>query len=263
VPQGQLITDYFSTTSLWFIQGKSSCRIYYHGYDPIPRFIFHWDDQVVFEASGTDMKRYSGLIFRWVVDRPLPSSLKKEYYEINLGPYASTYEDLFKHKWPIPEIKTLPHKQMIGLKIQSTASNQDSTVELWKDFMPRVQEIKNKKGPELYSVQFFDPSLDFKNFSPTSTIFEKWAAVEVNGLDDIPEKLEPFSLIEGLYAVFPYKGASYEAIGTLQYIYETWIPSSDYSLDNQRGHLAIMGEKYKNNDPSSEEEFWIPIKKKI
>jgi AraC family transcriptional regulator len=29
---------------------------------------------------------------------------------------------------------------------------------------------------------------------------------------------------------------------------------------DQRPHVEVMGEKYKNNDPDSEEEIWIPIK---
>ncbi|HLT33108.1 MAG TPA: GyrI-like domain-containing protein, partial [Aquaticitalea sp.] len=46
---------------------------------------------------------------------------------------------------------------------------------------------------------------------------------------------------------------------TYQYIYGQWIPNSEYELDD-RPHFALMGEKYK--DPESEEEFWIPIRKK-
>lgn len=42
---------------------------------------------------------------------------------------------------------------------------------------------------------------------------------------------------------------------------KTWLPASDYNLDN-RPHFEVLGEKYKNNDPTSEEEIWIPIKLK-
>ena len=46
---------------------------------------------------------------------------------------------------------------------------------------------------------------------------------------------------------------------TFQYIFGTWMPDSGYKWDN-RPQFEILGEKYKNNDPSSEEEIWIPIK---
>ncbi len=39
------------------------------------------------------------------------------------------------------------------------------------------------------------------------------------------------------------------------------LPNSEYELEN-RPHFEVLGEKYKNNDPNSEEEIWIPIKKK-
>ena len=37
---------------------------------------------------------------------------------------------------------------------------------------------------------------------------------------------------------------------------------SEYEFDN-RPQFEILGEKYKNNAPDSEEEIWIPIKKRI
>jgi AraC family transcriptional regulator len=42
------------------------------------------------------------------------------------------------------------------------------------------------------------------------------------------------------------------------YIFNTWLPKSGYQLD-RRPHFEILGEKYKNNNPDSEEEIWIPI----
>jgi AraC family transcriptional regulator len=73
--------------------------------------------------------------------------------------------------------------------------------------------------------------------------------------------METFTLTSGLYAVFQYKGTANEAAGTFQYILGTWLPNSEYTLDS-RPHFEILGEKYKNNDPDSEEEIWIPIKPK-
>jgi AraC family transcriptional regulator len=71
--------------------------------------------------------------------------------------------------------------------------------------------------------------------------------------------MEPLALPGGLYAVFLYHGAASQADQTFQYIFGTWIPNSGYSLDN-RPHFEILGKKYKNEDPDSEEEIWIPIK---
>ncbi len=65
----------------------------------------------------------------------------------------------------------------------------------------------------------------------------------------------------GLYAVFIHKGPASEGKKTYEFIFGVWLPESDYELDN-RPHFAVMGEKYKNNAPDSEEELWIPIEKK-
>jgi AraC family transcriptional regulator len=77
----------------------------------------------------------------------------------------------------------------------------------------------------------------------------------------IPKEMEPYLLPEGLYAVFNYKGAASQGANMFRYIFGTWLPASDYLLDN-RPHFEILGEKYKNEDPESEEEIWIPIKTK-
>ena len=134
------------------------------------------------------------------------------------------------------------------------------TVELWQSFMPQRKEIRNKLNAELISIEVYDHNLDFKDFNPT-TEFEKWAAVEVSAFEEIPENMETLTLPGGLYALFLYKGAANDFASTFRYIFGIWLPASEYSLDN-RPHFEVMGEKYKGNDPTSEEEIWIPIKLK-
>jgi AraC family transcriptional regulator len=72
--------------------------------------------------------------------------------------------------------------------------------------------------------------------------------------------METYTLPGGLYAVFFYKGLNTDT-SIFEYIHRTWLPNSNYLLDN-RPHFEILGEKYKNADPNSEEEIWIPIKLK-
>lgn len=159
-----------------------------------------------------------------------------------------------------PEIKDLAEKMLIGKQIKMCLSD-DKTLELWRSFMPRRKEISNKLGSELFSIQIFDNNLDFANFN-TQTVFEKWAAVEVSNFDAIPDEMETLIIPGGLYAVFLYHGSSAAAAKTFQYIFESWLPNSTFSLD-KRPQFEIMGEKYKNDDPDSEEEIWIPIKLKV
>ena len=157
-----------------------------------------------------------------------------------------------------PRIETLSEKKLIGKRITMSLSN-NKTAELWKSFMPRRKEIQNCIGTNLYSMQIYDP-LYFSNFDSNAD-FEKWATIEVTYFDKVPDEMEAFTLIGGLYTVFSHKGDASSAPKTFQYIFTTWLPNSDYLLDN-RPHFEILGEKYKNNDPTSEEEIWIPIKLK-
>jgi AraC family transcriptional regulator len=156
----------------------------------------------------------------------------------------------------IPRIETITEKKLIGTRIRMRLSDNQTGL-LWRDFMPRRTEIRNSLNTNLYSIEIYDRSHNFRDFN-LDTEFEKWAAIEVSNFDIIPEQMEAFTLT-GMYAVFLYKGDARDARTTFKYIFGTWIPNSAYILDD-RAHFAIMGAKYKLNDPSSEEEIWIPIK---
>jgi len=123
--------------------------------------------------------------------------------------------------------------------------------------MQRRSEIRNTTGPALYSMQVYD-HLFFENFSPGAQ-FEKWAAAEVSDFDSVPDGMETYILTGGFYAVFEYHGSSEKAEEIFRYILQTWLPRSPFVLDD-RPHFEILGEKYKNNSPDSEEEIWIPVK---
>lgn len=158
-----------------------------------------------------------------------------------------------------PRIETLKEKKLVGRRISMKLSN-NKTEELWKTFMPRRKEIINSLNTDLFSMQVYNKSLDFKNFNQ-ETEFDKWAVAEVADFNTVPADMETFTLVGGLYAVFIHKGAPNAFMKTFHYIFETWLPNSNFILDN-RPHFEILGEKYKHNSPSSEEEVWIPIKER-
>ncbi|MCD6068030.1 MAG: AraC family transcriptional regulator [Bacteroidetes bacterium] len=157
-----------------------------------------------------------------------------------------------------PIIKNIPEKKLIGKRLRMSIAN-NKTFDLWKSFMPFRNEIKSRVNTEMFSMQVFDPSFSFLPFDIHAE-FDKWAAVEVSESVAIPEGMEAFTLPGGLYAVFLHKGPASGAERTFRYIFETWLPASGYILDT-RPHFELLGEKYKNNDPDSEEEVWIPIRK--
>ena len=149
----------------------------------------------------------------------------------------------------------LDEKKLIGKRLRMSLAD-NKTGELWKSFMPRRKEVTDTRTGVVISLQVYQP-LHFAEFKPTNE-FEKWATVEVSDFDNVPNGMETFTLISGLYAVFDYKGPGTDN-SIFQYIFGTWLPSSGYDLD-QRPHFEILGEKYKTDAADSEEEIWIPIK---
>ncbi len=158
-----------------------------------------------------------------------------------------------------PKIVTLEPKNLIGKRIQMSLAN-NKTTQRWQGFMPHKKLVTNSIGTDLYSLQVYDVNLDFKDFNPTVE-FEKWALIEVANFQEVPSEMETLQLQGGLYAIFLHKGLPSEFAKTFNHIFAKWLPSSNYVIDN-RPHFEVLGKKYSNTDPNSEEEVWIPIKLK-
>lgn len=149
-------------------------------------------------------------------------------------------------------------RKLIGLS-QEMCLIDNGTFNLWKNFRERSKEVLNRSSDDFISLQEY-PVDYFKAFSPANR-FVKWACVEVENLEFVPEKMNSLIVESGLFAVFNYKGTAQNVQAFFQFIYGEWIPNSDYILDD-RPHFEVLGVKYKNNDPNSEEEVWIPIREK-
>lgn len=96
-------------------------------------------------------------------------------------------------------IEQLEEKKLIGKRLtMSFAAN--TTADLWKSFMPQRHEIPHGVGHELYSMQIY-PENFFEKFNPM-TPFEKWAALEVSDIQELPQDMEATILPAGLCRVF-------------------------------------------------------------
>ncbi|MBC6998106.1 GyrI-like domain-containing protein [Cytophaga sp. FL35] len=154
-----------------------------------------------------------------------------------------------------PRIEFLTEKKLVGHFLSMSLQN-NRTFELWSGFMPKKRLVKNRIGTSLYSLQVYPKSKRESVFSPAKE-FVKWAAVEVSEFEN--DDFETMILPAGEYAVFIHKGPPSGFPETMNAIFNGWLPNSGYELDN-RPHFELLGEKYKNNHPDSEEEVWIPIK---
>jgi len=150
-----------------------------------------------------------------------------------------------------PRILTISEKKVIGT--QSTMQHNDfgNIVKLWKGFMPRVKEIENRINNEFIALQVYN------DLNTIEKPFDIWACVEVSNFQDIPKGMLSFTIPEGEYAVFVQKGM--DASSTYQHIITEWLPTSGYEIVD-RPHFQVMGKKYINGNPESEEDFYVPIK---
>src|SRR5689334_1706428 len=128
-----------------------------------------------------------------------------------------------------PRIETTGEKKLVGIRVKMSLSN-NKTKELWQSFMPRRKEVTNNIGSELFSIEVYD-STYFINFN-YNTEFDKWAAVEVSDIEFIPIQMEMITIPSGLYAVFIHRGPASSGSKTFQYIFQTWLPNSEYFIDN-------------------------------
>jgi AraC family transcriptional regulator len=156
-----------------------------------------------------------------------------------------------------PKIIDLPPSHLIGHFQEMSLAN-DQTRSLFQGFMPQRNAITGRTDKQVYDLRVYGAGLDFSTFGPT-TVFTKWAAVEVDGASAEQPGFHSFHLAGGLYACFDHKGPASDAPRIFGYIFREWLPFSGYQLDD-RPHFEIMSEEYKPNAPDAEEQIWIPIK---
>ena len=159
-----------------------------------------------------------------------------------------------------PELLEIEPRKIIG-KCLTTTLSFDDTAALWKDFMSRHKEVKNRIDSGFYSMQVYPFGMNFERFD-RETEFQRWAAVEVTSFDLVPEGMQTKTIAGGLYAVFTHVGPVKKFVETSHYIFDTWLPQSDYKLDD-RAHFERLGAKYYGPEhPESEEEIWVPVSAK-
>ena len=156
-----------------------------------------------------------------------------------------------------PQINSISSKKLVGLSKEMSLINNKS-FELFYNFAKQKEQI-NAVSSDIYEVIIYNKNY-FKKFNPSNN-FEKWVTLEVFDSESVPEGMNVLILEKELYAVFNYRGTMKDFGSFMNYIFTEWLPQSNYELDN-RPHFQILGNKYKHNQPDSEEEVWIPIKTK-
>jgi AraC family transcriptional regulator len=159
-----------------------------------------------------------------------------------------------------PRIEKRGAVKLVGLVYYGDNRNWE-VVKLWEEFMPLMGKVPNSLGGrEAYGLCFYSESFS------RSGLFSYMAAIPVSSLDVIPMEMVGKTLPGSEYAVFRHKGRLVGESNTIKdtyaYAYGTWLPNSGY--ENPPGYdFELYGERFRGNqDPESELEVWIPIRKK-
>ena len=153
-------------------------------------------------------------------------------------------------------IEVLATKKLVGKSLEMS-HREDRTGELWRSFMPHRGLVQNRIGTHFLSMQVY-PDMGDGMLSP-DTRFQKWAVVEVSDLDQVPDNMATYVLEGGKYAVFDHEGPASAFPRTMAFIFQKWLPASEYTLDS-REHFERLEEGYSPIDPAAREEVWIPIR---
>lgn len=159
-----------------------------------------------------------------------------------------------------PKIVEVGEWLLAGLKMRMSFAN-DRTSELWRSFRTREAEIKSRVGSVSFSVKVYDPGYSFSSFDPASE-FDKWAGAEIESSTVLTGGFEVLRIPSGVYAVFLHNGIAVEAPRTFGFIFGSWLPGSEFELD-QRPHFEVLPKGYNPFDPDSQEEVWIPIRRSL
>ncbi|QKG56060.1 GyrI-like domain-containing protein [Hymenobacter sp. BRD128] len=155
-----------------------------------------------------------------------------------------------------PRFETLPETPLAGQR-QRLSLLADTTAALWQSFGQRLRARPFARSAERYSVQRYDATY-FRPFRPEA-LFEKWAAVAVARAADVPADLELLVLPAGHYAVFDYQGPASGGPAVFRHLLLEWLPASGYELDD-RPHFEVLSAHYRPDDPTAEEQIWLPVK---
>lgn len=128
---------------------------------------------------------------------------------------------------------------------------------LWKSFMPH-RNITGRVEDFVYSVSELLPGSDWINFRP-DTRHRKWACVEIEHRDLVPENMQLLILPASNYFVFDYSGTPQEFGNVWMYLLREYFPKEKLQIDN-RFQFEIIDEKLKNGMPGFFEKIFIPIK---
>lgn len=160
-----------------------------------------------------------------------------------------------------PTFKTLPEKKVIGMGakfISITSPDKNNMIvipQLWDVYIKRRNEIKGAVTEfDLGVISAIIPPETKSHPAEMSYI----ACTEVTNFDNLPDGMISRTIPAGNYAVFTHHGRISKFGDTMNYIFETWLPTSGKQI-RKAPELEMYDHRFNPNADDSEMEICIPI----
>lgn len=152
-----------------------------------------------------------------------------------------------------PEVVFLEEIKLVGIPFYYDLSVKNDLTDPWTLLTQNISVIPNVKKPlEFYQLQFWFPDQDNDN------IFF-YIAVAVDKIESIPIQFTAKTIPSQTYFKFRHKGLANKVGHTYQYIYEEWLPKTDYKLSGYFNFEYYGHEHLGPYNENSVSEIYIPI----
>ena len=158
-----------------------------------------------------------------------------------------------------PKIEERESFYVIGLgSTFERGKTEDIGRKLWPAFVPRIDEIENKRGMEQDGLRTYGICQEVWVNNQIQDHFKYYAAVEVEPDTTPPAGMELIKLNKQNYAIFEHRGGLKGLGLTNQYIWGTWLPQSGYELA-PASDLEVYPGSFRPDRPDVPIEIWVPL----
>jgi len=187
-----------------------------------------------------------------------PKQIKNGFSHSNLPLINPVNEDYLyqseKARNEPPQVIELPRISLSGISffLSDDCKINDLSRE-WGQFMQEVPTIKNRRQPErFYQVQYWSENQELGGLY-------FFIGAELRNHNEIQPQLVNKTIPEGRYLRFIHKGLANKVGYTYKYIYNQFLPETDYKL-TKPFNFEFYGKKCLGPDnPESESEIYIPV----
>ncbi len=152
-----------------------------------------------------------------------------------------------------PRFEKLEPLLIVGLREPMTEQSAQTIPELWRQFAPYIDRIPC----QIMGVSY---GLCVHTSDSRNGLFYYMAGCAVSEFAELPPSLSPLIVPAHYYAVFSHDTGVVRIRETIDFIFDKWLPNSNYLHDNQSLHFfERYGKGYNPQTGFGDIEIWLPV----